>query len=77
VERSRELDFDGVPDARFADEGDKVKRKRVGRLTQSRVFQNRIRALMGGGSQTDSSARRENTTERPFYVSSPFFSRKG
>ena len=78
VERSPEFDFDGVPDARFADEGDEVKRQGVGKLTQNPVFQDRMRALMGGdGSETGRSAQGESPAERPFYVSSPFFSRTG
>lgn len=79
AERSARSDFEGVPDARFADEGDEVKKKVVGKLTQNPVFGDRMRALMGGNGngQTRESFPSEDSTERPFYISSPFFSRTG
>ncbi|KAJ5731485.1 uncharacterized protein N7483_005993 [Penicillium malachiteum] len=65
-----ESTWEGEPDARFADkENDKV--RPVGELTQNEVFRARIQSLLGskGSGVSD-----EAPAERPFYVSSPFFS---
>ena len=78
VQRSPDLGFDGVPDARFSDEGDEVKQKGgVGKLAQNPIFKDRMRALMGGGSQGGESPQAAKSAERPFYVSSPFFNHTG
>ncbi|KAJ6137481.1 hypothetical protein N7471_003967 [Penicillium samsonianum] len=64
---------EGEPDARFAGkERDTV--KPVGKLAQNEVFQARMQSLLGskGGGE---SGHDETPVERPFYVSSPFFSK--
>ncbi|KAJ5622457.1 hypothetical protein N7528_005689 [Penicillium herquei] len=64
--------WEGEPDARFADK-EKDTARPVGKLTQNEVFRARMQSLLGskgsGGSE-------ETPAERPFYVSSPFFSKK-
>lgn len=57
-----EVTFDGEPDARF---GDREERS-VGKLLQNEVLRERMQSLLGS---------KETPGERPFYVSSPFFSR--
>ncbi|PYI10647.1 hypothetical protein BO78DRAFT_394066 [Aspergillus sclerotiicarbonarius CBS 121057] len=64
-----ELGFEGVPDARFVDGGDAVGRT-VGKLRDNVAFRERMQLLMGG-----TEGKEAGVSERPFYVSSPFFSR--
>lgn len=67
-----ESTFEGVPDARFSDKEDPT--KSVGKLTHNSIFQARIQSLLGNKNRDASNA--ENAPEeRPFYISSPFFSR--
>ena len=61
-----ESTFEGEPDARFID-NERDSSKPVGKLAQNEAFL-RMRSLF----ETKGS---EGSTERPFYVSSPFFSR--
>lgn len=56
-----EMTFEGEPDARFDTE-----KMPVGKLAQNEMFQQRMQSLLGP---------REAPGEKPFYVSSPFFSR--
>lgn len=65
-----ERNFEGAPDAKFSDMRDST--RDVGRLAQNPAFKERMQALMGGGEQTEKDA----GTERPFYISSPFFSQR-
>ena len=62
--------FEGEPDARFRDEGGK---KEVGKLKDNEAFRERMQALMGKSSGGGEGGQ-GNVAERPFYVSSPFFS---
>jgi hypothetical protein len=55
-----ESTFEGEPDARFVDR----EVKPVGKLVQNEAFRARMQSLLG-----------ETPVERPFYVSSPFFSK--
>ncbi|KAJ5961227.1 uncharacterized protein N7479_008377 [Penicillium vulpinum] len=67
-----ESTYEGEPDARFVDrERDTV--KPVGKLAQNEVFRARIQSLLGpkGSGRSDD----KTPVERPFYVSSPFFSK--
>ncbi|OKL57720.1 hypothetical protein UA08_07120 [Talaromyces atroroseus] len=57
-----ESTWEGEPDARF---GDGEKTPPVGKLVQNEAFRARMQSL---------SLSRDNAVERPFYVSSPFFS---
>ena len=57
-----EMTFEGEPDARFDD----TEKMPVGKLAQNEMFQQRMQSLLGP---------REAPGEKPFYVSSPFFSR--
>lgn len=61
-----ESTFEGEPDARFIDNNRDLS-KPVGKLAQNEAF-----LLMRSILETEGS---EGSTERPFYVSSPFFSR--
>ncbi|GKZ27894.1 hypothetical protein AbraIFM66951_007428 [Aspergillus brasiliensis] len=64
-----EMVFEGEPDARFGDkEGDK---KEVGKLKDNEAFRKRMQVL---GKSRGGEGGEENVPERPFYVSSPFFS---
>jgi hypothetical protein len=68
-----ESTYEGEPDARFMDrERDTV--KPVGKLVHNEVFRARMQSLLGHkpGGETDHD---EMPVERPFYVSSPFFSK--
>ncbi|KAJ5500797.1 hypothetical protein N7453_009848 [Penicillium expansum] len=68
-----ESTYEGEPDAKFVDkERDTV--KPVGKLAQNEVFRARMQSLLGpkGGGESD---RDKTPVERPFYVSSPFFSK--
>ncbi|KGO76610.1 hypothetical protein PITC_091330 [Penicillium italicum] len=68
-----ESTHEGEPDAKFMDrEWDTV--KPVGKLAQNEVFRARMQSLLGpkGGAKSDCD---ETPVERPFYVSSPFFSK--
>lgn len=68
-----ESTFEGVPDARFSNKtGSTV---RVGKLSQNPAFQTRMQSLMGNRQHGDESSAKEHPPERPFYESSPFFSR--
>ncbi|KAI9934622.1 hypothetical protein ASPWEDRAFT_61822 [Aspergillus wentii DTO 134E9] len=60
-----ELVFEGDPDARFGDEGDEA--RPVGKLGNNEAFL-RMKSLFGERKDGESQ-------ERPFYVSSPFFSK--
>ena len=65
--------YEGEPDAKFVDkERDTV--KPVGKLAENEVFRARMQSLLGskGGGESDID---ETPVERPFYVSSPFFSK--
>ncbi|GAB1196477.1 hypothetical protein APSETT444_005748 [Aspergillus pseudonomiae] len=65
--------FEGEADARFADKGDV---KPVGRLMQNSALRERMLALEGGIPAGGSVGVDKGLSgERPFYVSSPFFSR--
>ncbi|KNG81806.1 hypothetical protein ANOM_009071 [Aspergillus nomiae NRRL 13137] len=65
--------FEGEADARFADKGDV---KPVGRLMQNPALRERMLALEGGIPAGGSVGVDKGLSgERPFYVSSPFFSR--
>ncbi|GLA74567.1 hypothetical protein AtubIFM55763_005812 [Aspergillus tubingensis] len=66
-----EVVFEGEPDARFGDEGGK---KEVGKLKDNEAFRERMQALMGKSSGGGGEGGQGNVDERPFYVSSPFFS---
>ena len=68
-----ESTFEGVPDARFSDKTDST--VRVGKLSQNSAFQARMQSLMGNRQHGDEWSAQEHPPERPFYVSSPFFSR--
>jgi hypothetical protein len=59
-----ELTFDGEPDASFVDREETP----VGKLAQNEAFRERMQSLLRP---------KETPGERPFYVSSPFFSRMG
>lgn len=63
----------GEPDARFVD-GEWSTVKPVGKLVQNEVFRARMQSLLGlkGGGESDHD---KTPLERPFYVSSPFFSK--
>lgn len=66
---------EGEPDARFVDrEVDAL--KPVGKLVQNEMFQARMQSLLGRKESGDSH-HDETPVERPFYVSSPFFSKTG
>ncbi|KAH8426113.1 uncharacterized protein LDX57_003855 [Aspergillus melleus] len=65
-----ESTFEGEPDARFNDKAT----VQVGKLAQNPLFQARMQSLLGGQQQSQKSNSQE-PPERPFYVSSPFFSR--
>ncbi|PYH72053.1 uncharacterized protein BO88DRAFT_382652 [Aspergillus vadensis CBS 113365] len=70
-----EVVFAGEPDARFRDERNK---KEVGKLKDNEAFRERMQVLMGkssgGGSSDNGEGGKGGVAERPFYVSSPFFS---
>ncbi|KAL1884747.1 hypothetical protein Plec18167_002339 [Paecilomyces lecythidis] len=66
-----ESTFEGVPDARFSDKEDPT--KSVGKLAHNALFQDRIQSLLGKKDSAVSSAE-DTPQERPFYISSPFFS---
>ncbi|PYH29968.1 uncharacterized protein BO87DRAFT_380124 [Aspergillus neoniger CBS 115656] len=67
-----EVVFEGEPDARFKDEGVK---KEVGKLKDIEAFRERMQALMGkSGGSGNGEGGKGDVAERPFYVSSPFFS---
>ncbi|KAJ6015348.1 hypothetical protein N7540_009939 [Penicillium herquei] len=66
-----ESTWEGEPDARFADK-EKDTAKPVGKLAQNEVFQARMQSLLGSKGSGESD---ETLAERPFYVSSPFFSK--
>ncbi|BCR95121.1 uncharacterized protein AKAW2_20061S [Aspergillus luchuensis] len=69
-----EVVFEGEPDARFKDEGAK---KKIGKLKDNEAFRERMQTLMGkksSGGVGGGEAGERNVPERPFYVSSPFFS---
>ncbi|OOF93858.1 hypothetical protein ASPCADRAFT_209102 [Aspergillus carbonarius ITEM 5010] len=65
-----ELEFEGEPDARFVDGRDEVGRP-VGRLSDNVALRERMQLLMGRSEE----GKEARGSERPFYVSSPFFSR--
>lgn len=67
--------FEGEPDARFVDE-EAVTAKPVGKLVENEAFRARMQSLLGParGGKDDNN---ETPVERPFYVSSPFFSKTG
>ncbi|KAJ9307284.1 hypothetical protein DTO217A2_3163 [Paecilomyces variotii] len=67
-----ESTFEGVPDARFSDKEDPT--KSVGKLMHNSIFQDRIRSLLGNAKDTGASTIEDTPQERPFYISSPFFS---
>ncbi|KAE8408527.1 hypothetical protein BDV37DRAFT_279013 [Aspergillus pseudonomiae] len=69
-----ESTFEGEPDTRFSDKADS---KPVGKLMQNSIFQERMRSLLGGRQDPPESEREDRSSERPFYVSSPFFSQTG
>lgn len=58
-----ESTFEGEPDARFVDREEKP----VGKLVQNKAFQKRMQSLLR--------PKETPPVERPFYVSSPFFSK--
>lgn len=62
-----ESTFEGEPDARFG--GEPSKMKPVGKLAQNEMFQARMQSLLSAKTGDG-----EGEAERPFYVSSPFFS---
>ncbi|PYH96856.1 hypothetical protein BO71DRAFT_469888 [Aspergillus ellipticus CBS 707.79] len=64
--------FEGDPDARFA-EGGEGEGRVVGRLRDNPVLRERMRGLVGNHNSEEGS--NGVIPERPFYVSSPFFSR--
>ncbi|PLB43657.1 hypothetical protein P170DRAFT_441116 [Aspergillus steynii IBT 23096] len=64
-----ESTFEGEPDARFNDKTT----VQVGKLAQNPMFQARMQSLLGNRQGQQSSS--QETSERPFYISSPFFSR--
>ena len=68
-----ELTYEGEPDARFMD-GERDIVKPVGKLIQNEMFRARMQPLLGskGSGESDHD---ETPVERPFYVSSPFFSK--
>ncbi|CAP93923.1 hypothetical protein E8E15_007111 [Penicillium rubens] len=68
-----ESTYEGEPDAKFADR-EQSTMKPVGKLAQNEVFRARMQSLLGpkAGGETDHD---EKPVERPFYVSSPFFSK--
>ncbi|KAJ5245209.1 hypothetical protein N7489_005305 [Penicillium chrysogenum] len=68
-----ESTYEGEPDAKFAD-SERGTVKPVGKLAQNEVFRARMQSLLGpkAGGETDHD---EKPVERPFYVSSPFFSK--
>lgn len=66
---SRETAFEGEHDARFNDKST----VQVGKLTQNPMFQTRMQSLLGNRPQGEESNSQE-PPERPFYISSPFFS---
>ncbi|KAE8131636.1 hypothetical protein BDV38DRAFT_290007 [Aspergillus pseudotamarii] len=67
--------FEGEADARFVDKGGL---RPVGRLRQNSVLRERMLALEGSFPTKESRRIEEDLSgERPFYVSSPFFSRTG
>lgn len=68
-----ESTYEGEPDARFMDrEWDIV--KPVGKLAQNEMFRARMQSLLGP-KRSGESDHDETPVERPFYVSSPFFSK--
>ncbi|KAE8352202.1 hypothetical protein BDV28DRAFT_135506 [Aspergillus coremiiformis] len=69
-----ESTFEGEPDARFSDKTDT---KPVGKLMQNSIFQERMRSLLGDRHNPSALQPESDSSERPFYVSSPFFSRTG
>ncbi|KAE8372112.1 hypothetical protein BDV26DRAFT_274760 [Aspergillus bertholletiae] len=69
-----ESTFEGEPDARFSDKADS---KPVGKLVQNSIFQQRMRSLLGDRHDASESQTAGQPPERPFYVSSPFFSQTG
>ena len=66
-----ESTFEGDPDARYADR-ERDSMKPVGKLSQNEAFRARMQSLLG---ENDSRKSDDGHSERPFYVSSPFFSR--
>lgn len=65
--------LEGEADARFVDKGEL---KPVGRLMENSALRERMLALVGNLPVSDSMGVNEGLAgERPFYVSSPFFSR--
>lgn len=56
-----ELIFEGEPDARFGDREERC----VGKVVQNQMFRERMQSLLSP---------KQTPGERPFYVSSPFFS---
>ncbi|KAE8153692.1 hypothetical protein BDV25DRAFT_148957 [Aspergillus avenaceus] len=69
--KGADLTFEGEPDARFSDQHDA---RPVGKLAQNALFQQRMRSLLGAGSTANASKPESQPAERPFYISSPFFS---
>lgn len=69
-----ESTWEGEPDARFVDKEQSAGRS-VGKLAQNEVFRARMQSLLGpkDGEKSDDEA----PLQRPFYVSSPFFSKTG
>ncbi|KAI9041980.1 uncharacterized protein KD926_006317 [Aspergillus affinis] len=65
-----ESTFEGEPDARFNDKAT----VQVGKLAQNPLFQARMQSLQGGQQEIPES-NSQDSLERPFYISSPFFSR--
>lgn len=69
-----ESTWEGEPDARFVDK-EQSAGKPVGKLAQNEVFRARMQSLLDpkDGEKSDDEA----PLQRPFYVSSPFFSKMG
>ncbi|KAJ5162705.1 uncharacterized protein N7500_004535 [Penicillium coprophilum] len=68
-----ESTYEGDPDARFVDR-ERDTAKPVGKLVQNDVFRARMQSLLGP-KRSGESDHDEMPTERPLYVSSPFFSK--
>ncbi|KAL2867755.1 uncharacterized protein BJX67DRAFT_352202 [Aspergillus lucknowensis] len=69
-------EFNGVPDARFKDRDGEE--RVVGKLAQNPDFKARMQALLGKDkSKGNDKGSESERLERPFYVSSPFFSTLG
>ncbi|KAL5363869.1 hypothetical protein BJX96DRAFT_156355 [Aspergillus floccosus] len=67
------LSIVGEPDARFFDTKASTA-KPIGKLEHNATFQARMQSLLSSREEASISPREETPTERPFYVSSPFFS---